>query len=55
MFYFAGDEENAYWEKIKKDRTDKIFNKAVGRSKERGKKKLLRKAEKMRGTHLVFN
>lgn len=46
------EEERLYWEKIRKDRTDK-FTKTC--KKQRGRDKLLKKAEKELGKHLIFN
>lgn len=45
-------EEKLYWEKIQKDRNDK-FSKSS--KKQRGRDKLLKKAEKELGKHLRFD
>lgn len=47
-----GDNEKKYWDKIQNDRTVKI-SKTV--KKQRGRDKLLKKAEKLRVQHLRFN
>lgn len=46
-----GDEEQTYWEKIQADRDSK-FSKNV--KKQRGRDKLLKKAEKERAKHIKF-
>lgn len=48
-----GKEEKAYWDKISQDRQDK-FSKKV-RVKQRGRDKLLKKAEKELGKHIKFD
>ncbi|KAK3931541.1 La-related protein 7 [Frankliniella fusca] len=53
MSVLSGGDEKAYWDKISKDREAKLGNK-VKVVKERGKKKLLRKAEVVKATHLHF-
>lgn len=53
MAVLSGTEESDYWKKIAKDREAKLGNK-VKVVKERGKKKLLRKAEIVKATHLHF-
>lgn len=50
----AGIQESEYWEKISRDRDAKLGKKVVV-AKERGKKKLLRKAEIVKATHLHFD
>lgn len=52
LFFVLGDEELAYWEKIKLDRKEKIENKI--RTKTRGKNKLIRKVEAALATHIKF-
>lgn len=47
-----GDEEQTYWEKIKNDRNVK-FSKNV--KKQRGRDKLLKKAEKLMAKHIKFD
>lgn len=47
-----GDEEKTYWEKIENDRTVK-FKKLA--KKQRGRDKLLKKAEKEAAKHLRFD
>ncbi|XP_011499441.1 PREDICTED: la-related protein 7 [Ceratosolen solmsi marchali] len=49
----TGDEEKSYWDKIVKDREEKIGNKI--RVKQRGRNKLLKKAEKELGKHIKFD
>lgn len=49
-----GTDESDYWKKISRDREAKLGNK-VKVVKERGKKKLLRKAEIVKATHLHFD
>lgn len=53
LYSITGDAESEYWEKIFKDREAKLGNK-VRVGKERGRKKLLRKAEIVKATHLHF-
>lgn len=53
MSVLSGADEKSYWDKISKDREAKLGNK-VKVVKERGKKKLLRKAEVVKATHLHF-
>lgn len=53
VFIVKGDEEHAYWEKISADRQDKVENKV--RTKQRGRDKLLKKAEKELGKHIKFD
>lgn len=48
----AGDEEQAYWEKIKNDRKEK-FEKKI-RCSTRGKNKLIKKMEALVTTHIRF-
>lgn len=42
-----------YWDKISKDREEKLGNKI--RPKQRGRNKLLKKAEKVLGKHIKFD
>lgn len=49
----SGDEEQVYWDKMLKDRQDK-FNKKI-KVKQRGRDKLLKKAEKVLGKHIKFD
>ncbi|KAJ8675774.1 hypothetical protein QAD02_011560 [Eretmocerus hayati] len=48
----SGDEEKLYWDKILQDRQEKIGGKV--RIKQRGRQKLLKKAEKELGKHIKF-
>lgn len=52
LFIISGDEELAYWEKIKRDRKEKFENKI--RTKTRGKNKLIKKVEAALATHIKF-
>ncbi|KAL1122000.1 hypothetical protein AAG570_003408 [Ranatra chinensis] len=47
-----GEEEVIYWQKIKSDRAEKLMKSK--KVKERGKTKLVKKAEKALGKHIVF-
>ncbi|OXU22748.1 hypothetical protein TSAR_002253 [Trichomalopsis sarcophagae] len=49
----TGDEEIYYWDKITRDREEKIGNKV--RVNQRGRNKLLKKAEKELGKHIRFD
>ncbi|KAK0163699.1 hypothetical protein PV328_002404 [Microctonus aethiopoides] len=48
-----GEEETAYWNKMEKDREEKLGKK--NRVKQRGRDKLLKKAEKELGKHIKFD
>ncbi|XP_034944207.1 la-related protein 7 [Chelonus insularis] len=48
-----GEEEKAYWDKMMKDREEKLTKK--DRVKQRGRDKLLKKAEKELGKHIKFD
>lgn len=48
-----GDEEKAYWEKIERDREIKCV-KQKGTKKQRGRVKLINKAEKLLAQHVKF-
>lgn len=50
---FIGDEEKAYWEKIERDREIKCV-KQKGTKKQRGRVKLINKAEKLLAQHVKF-
>ena len=49
---FLGDEEKQYWKKIVDSRAAKLQK--GKKVKERGKNKLVKKAEKALGKHIVF-
>ncbi|KAG7207401.1 hypothetical protein KM043_009053 [Ampulex compressa] len=53
MTVLEGDEEQAYWTKMQQDREDKLGKKV--RIKQRGRNKLLKKAEKALGKHIKFD
>ncbi|XP_043470915.1 la-related protein 7 [Leptopilina heterotoma] len=53
MTILEGDEEKSYWDKMTSDRKDKIENNI--RVKQRGRDKLLKKAEKELGKHIKFD
>ncbi|XP_067008323.2 la-related protein 7 [Anabrus simplex] len=53
MSVIEGEEEMAYWEKIKRDREEKLGKKV--RVKQRGRDRLLKKAETVLGKHMRFD
>lgn len=53
MTVLQDKEERMYWDKIKQDRADKLGKKV--RVKQRGRDKLLKKAEKELGKHIKFD
>ena len=53
MTLLEGEEEKAYWGKIERDREEKLGKKV--RPKQRGRNKLLKKAEKVLGKHIKFD
>ncbi|XP_076663513.1 la related protein 7 [Andrena cerasifolii] len=53
MTLLDGDEEKAYWGKIERDREEKLGKKV--RPKQRGRNKLLKKAETVLGKHIKFD
>ncbi|XP_076249186.1 la related protein 7 [Calliopsis andreniformis] len=53
MTILEGEEEKMYWNKISEDREKKLGNKI--RPKQRGRNKLLKKAEKVLGKHIKFD
>jgi La-related protein 7 len=50
---FLGDDESRYWNKMFKDREQKLSNNI--RVKQRGRDKILRRAEKELGKHIRFD
>jgi len=50
---FPGDEEKLYWDKIAEDRMEKLSKKK--RFKQRGRDKLLKRAEKELGKCIKFD
>lgn len=50
---FSGDEEKLYWNKISSDRMEKLSKKK--RVKQRGRDKLLKRAEKELGKCIKFD
>lgn len=48
-----GEEEKLYWDKVSKDRENKIKNKV--RVKQRGRDKLTKKADRILGQHIKFD
>uniref|UniRef100_A0A6V7L5J3 La-related protein 7 n=1 Tax=Bracon brevicornis TaxID=1563983 RepID=A0A6V7L5J3_9HYME len=53
LVLLTGDEEKAYWAKMAQDREEKLAKK--DRPKQRGRDKLLKKAEKALGKHIKFD
>ncbi|XP_044013543.1 la-related protein 7-like [Aphidius gifuensis] len=51
----TGDEEKLYWDKMNKDRAQKFEKKNRKENKQRGRDKLLKKAEKELGKHIRFD
>lgn len=51
----TGDEEKNYWNKMYKDREHKLMMGKKNRVKQRGRNKLLKKAEKELGKHIRFD
>lgn len=50
---FPGDEEKSYWDKISEDRLEKLGKRK--RVKQRGRNKLLKRAEKELGKCIKFD
>lgn len=50
-----GDEEKLYWDKMNKDRAEKFEKNNRKENKQRGRDKLLKKAEKELGKHIRFD
>lgn len=51
----SGDEEKLYWDKMNKDREQKFEKRNRKENKQRGRDKLLKKAEKELGKHIRFD
>ncbi|XP_043505178.1 la-related protein 7-like isoform X2 [Polistes fuscatus] len=54
MVILKDEDESIYWDKISQDRKEKL-GKKVKRVKQRGRSKLLKKAEKELGKHIIFD
>jgi La-related protein 7 len=50
---FSGEDESQYWDKMMRDREQKFANNI--RVKQRGRDKILRRAERELGKHIRFD
>lgn len=55
MTILTGNEEQAYWDKMTRDRAEKFNKENRKKNKQRGRDKLLKKAEKELGKHIRFD